>query len=564
MHSLLLFLCLFLTKAKATRASDPTMPFMVYLDQDHLVCLKWGFDDLQGNIVFKLVVNTTGWIGFGMSPNGGMKGSDMVIGGFGPSGAYFSDRHATGNTMPLVDEQQSYTLLSLTESDGQTLMTFQRSIQACDDKDFHITAQPIKLIYAYGTTDEISYHSSLRGTMEVNLLNFRPRTSISNPNYLSATVNNITIPAIHTYYHCKVMKFSKLETKHHIYQIEPVIEHHDIVHHMLLYSCPSFVTTPYDKPCFMGSEGDACFGVVAAWAVGGGVFEFPENAGIPVGGGDSDIYYRLEIHYNNPNLESGRTDSSGLRLHYTSQLRQHDVGILTTGVVPFNHIKYNIPPKAPQFHTYGVCNTSLISQVNPVPDLQMFAVLLHTHLAGRKVRVGHYRNGKQIDFLGLNENYDFEMQRIVSSGNIKTIKQGDEIVVECTYNTANRTGVTKMGLGTTDEMCLAFLFYYPAINITACISYPNTKFQSNSSYLMSGETTNQDEIAEYQSFLNALPQIQMISDTDHNFRGYANGTIREMMKTPTVTCLNASNRLYSPWIMSLVGIMLLLFWIGIM
>lgn len=33
------------------------------------------------------------------------------------------------------------------------------------------------------------------------------------------------------------------------------------------------------------------------------------------------------------------------------------------------------------------------------------------------------RNGKQIDFLGLNENYNFEMQQIINLGNIKTIKQ---------------------------------------------------------------------------------------------------------------------------------------------
>ncbi|XP_039980893.1 DBH-like monooxygenase protein 2 homolog isoform X2 [Xiphias gladius] len=543
------------------------MPFTVYLDQDHLVCLKWRFDHLQGNIAFKLIVNTTGWVGFGLSPNGGMKGSDIVIGGLGPSGSYFTDRYATGNSVPLVDTQQSYTLLSLNETQGQTIMTFQRSIQACDDQDFHITAQPIKLIYAYGTTDEITYHGARRGTKEVNLLNYMPRTSLPNLNYLSATVDNITIPPIHTYYHCKVMNFPNLNTKHHIYQIEPVIEHHDIVRHMLLYSCPSFVTQPRDKPCYMGDMGDPCFGVVAAWAVGGGVFELPENVGIPVGGGDSDTYYRLEIHYNNPNLVAGKTDSSGLRLHYTAQLRQHDVGILSTGLLLSDHMEYRIPPNAPQFHTYGICNTTLFPQfVNPVPDLQVFAVMLHTHLAGRKVRVGHYRNGQQIDFLGLDENYNFEIQQIVSLGNIKNIKQDDELAVECTYSTVNRTGITKMGLATTDEMCLAFLFYYPAIKITSCISHPNTMSLSNTSYQMSEETTSDlDEIAEYQSLLNSLPQIQLISD-DHNFTFYENGIIREMMKTPTVTCQsnNALSRLYTPWTMNPAGIMLLLLWIAIM
>uniref|UniRef100_A0A674MZN7 DOMON domain-containing protein n=1 Tax=Takifugu rubripes TaxID=31033 RepID=A0A674MZN7_TAKRU len=54
--------------------------------------IHWGFDNHQGNITFELVVNTTGWVGFGFSPNGGMKGSDIVIGGIGPTGNYFAVR----------------------------------------------------------------------------------------------------------------------------------------------------------------------------------------------------------------------------------------------------------------------------------------------------------------------------------------------------------------------------------------------------------------------------------------------------------------------------------------
>ncbi|KAM6915130.1 DBH-like monooxygenase protein 2 homolog [Xenentodon cancila] len=511
------------------------MPFMEYLDPDRLVCLKWGFDNLEGNITFQLTVNSTGWVGFGFSPNGDMDGSDIVMGGLGPRGSYFTDRYSTGDSMPLVDDDQSYTLLSVTENDDQTTMTFQRSIQACDDKDFHITVQPIKLIYAYGTTDEMKYHGARRGTKEVNLLKYMPKTTPPNAKYLSAKVNNITIPQDETYYHCKVMKFPNLSRKHHIYQIEPEIENHDIVHHMLLYRCPSFVTEPYDKQCYMGDIGDACFGAVASWGVGGGVFELPENGGIPVGGEDSDTFYRLEIHYNNPQKKAGISDSSGLRLYYTEQLRQHDVGILKTGVLPMGEMQYNIPPKATQFHTYSICNTTYFSQlVNPMPDLQVFAVLLHTHLAGRKVRVGHFRKGKQIDFIGLDENYNFEMQQIVSLGSIKTIQQGDEITVECTYNTEDRAGPTKIGLSTTDEMCLAFLFYYPAMSITSCISHPNTTLLSNKNNQTS-EVTNH---AEYEALLKTLPQAQLILGTNSNLLFYRNGLIRDLMKTPTAACLN--------------------------
>lgn len=90
MRPLLPFLCLLSVWTRGAGASDPDLPFMEYLDPNHLVCLKWGFDDLKGNITFKLVVNTTGWVGIGFSEDGGMTGADIVMGGVGPSGHYFS------------------------------------------------------------------------------------------------------------------------------------------------------------------------------------------------------------------------------------------------------------------------------------------------------------------------------------------------------------------------------------------------------------------------------------------------------------------------------------------
>lgn len=51
--------------------------------------------------------------------------------------------------MPEKDEEQSYTLLSMTENDGQTIMTFQRPIETCDEKDFHITVRQFILPACY-------------------------------------------------------------------------------------------------------------------------------------------------------------------------------------------------------------------------------------------------------------------------------------------------------------------------------------------------------------------------------------------------------------------------------
>lgn len=58
---------------------------------------------------------------------------------------------------------------------------------------FFKQAQPIKLIYAYGLTDDITYHQARRGTKEVNLLDYMPRTTLTNSKYFSVTVDNVGI-----------------------------------------------------------------------------------------------------------------------------------------------------------------------------------------------------------------------------------------------------------------------------------------------------------------------------------------------------------------------------------
>ncbi len=61
-----------------------------WLDHYYKYHLKWKADDRTETINFKVEVQTRGWVGFGISPNGGMKDSDIVIGWITDDGkAYF-------------------------------------------------------------------------------------------------------------------------------------------------------------------------------------------------------------------------------------------------------------------------------------------------------------------------------------------------------------------------------------------------------------------------------------------------------------------------------------------
>ncbi|KAJ8410221.1 hypothetical protein AAFF_G00202020 [Aldrovandia affinis] len=542
MESLFLVFILLVCPLWSSVWSDRFLPFTEHLGHDGNVTLRWGFDRPQNEITFELTIKTRGWLGLGFSPNGGMAGADIIIGGVAPNGStYFSDRHAVGLSLPLVDKKQSCTLLSLNETDGQTTMKFQRPLQSCDDDDFHITPYPIHLIYAFGQTDEIRYHSGRRGTKEVNLLKYSPRTNPPTSDYFDMRANNFTIPHVHTHYHCWIIKTPSFGAKHHIYRIEPIIMNHGFVHHMLLYRCHPSVNDTMEGMCYTSDISSKCLTVMAAWAMGGEEIHFPEVAGLPIGGDNGTSYFRLEIHYNNPENIAGLTDDSGLRLHYTSDLRPHDANILDVGIMVDSN--YVIPPKAEAFKSYGVCNTSHFHQLvqGPIPDLNVFMVLLHTHLAGRKIRVGQFRNGQHIDYLGLDENYDFNLQQTMFLGHTKSVEPGDEIVVECTYNTASRSNPTTLGLATTNEMCFAFLYYYPAIDISTCWSIPDIKSVETAMGAANHEQAiemygnmNSDSIEKYQNSLKDSTQYLVMVGMQNEI--LEAGYIPDLNATPSVDC----------------------------
>src|SRR5688572_31726597 len=61
------------------------------LDDGNYV-VDWYIDYEATRVDFTVTVKTTGFVGFGLSPNGGMTGADIVIGGVRDGEPYFSVR----------------------------------------------------------------------------------------------------------------------------------------------------------------------------------------------------------------------------------------------------------------------------------------------------------------------------------------------------------------------------------------------------------------------------------------------------------------------------------------
>ena len=76
--SALILLIAFMQLASCAHNLEEGYRFSAILDDSYT--LHWNFDLEQQTIAFAVNVSTTGWVGFGLSPNGQMPQSDVVIG----------------------------------------------------------------------------------------------------------------------------------------------------------------------------------------------------------------------------------------------------------------------------------------------------------------------------------------------------------------------------------------------------------------------------------------------------------------------------------------------------
>ncbi|XP_067421788.1 putative DBH-like monooxygenase protein 2 [Emydura macquarii macquarii] len=473
---LLSFLCLC-----PSQPSTPLLRFSTFLDHSNMVYMRWDHDEVE-TMTFELQVRTAGWVAFGFSPHGELPGSDIVIGGVFPNGSiYFSDWHAVDEENLEEDKSQDYQLLSLKEDETFTIMRFKRYFQTCDPNDLAITGDTARLISAFGTDDTLQFSKGQRFIKSVFLMRVINPAELNEPKIFftyDLMLNDFPVPVEETTYACTFIPLPIVKQKHHIYKFEPITTTHQntlMAHHILVYACGNGSVLPTGISDCYGADPDfaLCSQVIVGWAIGGETHQFPNEAAISIGTPMDPQYIRLEIHYSNFDLIPGLIDNSGIRLYYTPELRPYDMGVLQTGVFTFP--VHFIPPGADSYKSYGLCKSSQFDEMNgtPVPDMKVIGFLLHTHLAGRGVKAVQYRNGEQVRIICEDNKYDFSLQETRDLKEAITIKTGDEILVECNFQTLDRTEITFSGPSTLNEMCLVFLFYYPRNNISSCMGYPD-------------------------------------------------------------------------------------------
>ncbi|CAF4919956.1 unnamed protein product [Rotaria sp. Silwood1] len=395
-----------------------------------------------------------------------MKGADIGVGWVDETGSvHIQDRYAFANGRPMIDNTTiDWFALQGREASGWTAIQFKRLLDTCDIMDVPIKSGTNNLIFAYGMTDpspsgsngEISYHQNRRGSRTLPLRSYADPPSeetFAGLDYFEFRLNN----------HKTIVDSANL----------------DLVHHLLMYECDP--TAQFDDNNLPDGSCDTisqqlapcASNIATGWAVGGDyTVAFPEEAGYPVGGNFPIKYYLVQMHYDNPNQLSNRTDSSGIRFYIGKELRQYDLGYLTLGT-DSSAIGLAIPPKVERFIVDSYCSADATMNF-PEEGITIVSAFPHTHLQGRTVWTKLIRNKTAVQYLFDAEAYDFNYQyenRLPQS--IKLFR-GDELATRCIYNTMNKNTITLGGERTKDEMCLHMMTYYPRMNnMYGCVTTNN-------------------------------------------------------------------------------------------
>ncbi|CAN0057481.1 unnamed protein product [Scytosiphon promiscuus] len=214
---------------------------------------------------------------------------------------------------------------------------------------------------------------------------------------------------------------------------------------------------------------DFNFADIFAWAPGAAGMELPDDVGFLLGnssGGFSSLW--LQTHYDNPNGDTGMVDSSGVRVYYTEELRSMNMGVMELGD-PFVNLDGLSLPDGKSGFSFN-CPSSCTEEHFEADEVKLFYHFLHMHENGQTMRTRQYRNDSNGNEV-LVHTAEVEYYSFLQAGGFSVavnesgaIQRGDRFETECFYDTALSSigsGNVTFGLGSEQEMCIDFVYYYP-------------------------------------------------------------------------------------------------------
>jgi len=449
-----------------------------------------------------------GWSILALSGNGGMKGASQIVVRRDDDDEWVAeDMHSHDYITPLIDESQDVQLIFAQQDEltGETAWGVVLPKDSCDESDYHIDDKKRFMLWAYGQTHDFYFHSNNRGQFLANLLAPPPEpVSFDEYDKMALTMPNVPVvrgesgmdptnPFICSYFDLDVMGkefgFSSNDKIHMVgYDVDAESGNEKYLHHMVLFECDGELMDEQvtsETRSGLGNSGlfhgkvegsctampNGCQNPVATWAVGAGANVMPEDVGIALG--DGHRWLVLQMHYFNPQLDEGISDSSGLDVYFTKELRPVEgaVMFLNSGAATGQHPPIQGGLEDVTMETLYVEPECSKQWSEPIT---VMSVHHHSHFMGTRQEIIIERDGKNLGPLRDEMNYDYNHQTgVAPEAHLRVLYPGDRIATTCHFDTTSvaADSMVEIGEESNREMCVPFFYYYPKQEAGAFQSY---------------------------------------------------------------------------------------------
>ncbi|BFZ04320.1 hypothetical protein BsWGS_07359 [Bradybaena similaris] len=271
------------------------------------------------------------------------------------------------------------------------------------------------------------------------------------------------VPAKKTSYICATFNIYKLgvprDKDFHIVAVTPVIDNKQVVHHMALFGCKGYMEEKYDPYMCQIVPNPSCQEFLHVWTVGLDGECYHPASGVRIG--KTGVQFLVvQYHWTNGEERTDLTDSSGLMLHFTPNLKPYDASVFLVGPTFFE-----IPPK--QKHAVVKSNCASGCTKNLIKSsINITSAWNHMHLMGLDMFIEVLRNGVHIAYITFDKIYSYDSPQVFTYKQPLEIFPGDTIITQCGFTTMDQEEDTPWGDGTYDEMCFGFISYYPRQNLS--------------------------------------------------------------------------------------------------
>jgi len=222
--------------------------------------------------------------------------------------------------------------------------------------------------------------------------------------------------------------------------------------------------------------------IIIAWAKGGQLnYTYPIDTGLKF-----DIYtqFLLEVHFES-SITQSRSIGIQLEFYPKTEKPSYEIGVLTLGTLA-NSPLY-LPPRLDSIRFPTYCfNDCLKYYLENNLQMNIFSILVHAHRRAIRIILEDNHFNRLID----QNPFEYHRQEnIYFTQPYPQITSTNELSLTCYYSTHNDYfNAIQGGYHSENEMCQAFLYYYPKISsFPLCLSLPIYK----NKYLISNWTTKQ-------------------------------------------------------------------------